>query len=90
MDKYDDDASGTVENSESGRPNTCGLVVVEGPGATFEVFCDRCWPPDELLVLVAVWLSSCNCFAASEASRFSLSSVSLSRKSTHRSANDCI
>jgi len=36
MDEYDDDASGTVENSESGRPNTCGLVVVEGPGATFE------------------------------------------------------
>ena len=80
MDEYDDDASGTVENSESGR---------EGPGATFEGFCDRCWPPDELLVLVAVWLSSCNCFAASEASRFSLSSVSLSRKSTHRFANDC-
>jgi hypothetical protein len=38
---------------------------------------------------VAVWLSSCDCLAASEASRFSLSSVSLSRKSTHRSANDC-
>ena len=86
-DEYDDDASGTVENSESGRPKRCGLV--DGPGARFAGCCDGCWMLDDVLGPVAVWLSSCDCLAASEASRFSLSSVSLSRKSTHRSANDC-
>jgi hypothetical protein len=64
-------------------------VVVEGPGRFEEGCCDGCGVLEELLVLVAIWLSSCDCLAASEASRFSLSSVSLSKKSTHRSANDC-
>lgn len=87
MDEYDDDARGTVENSESGRSKRCGLV--DGPGARFEGCCDSCWVLSDVLAPVAVRLSSCDCLAASEASRFTLSSVSLSRKSTHRSANDC-
>lgn len=50
--------------------------------------CDAC-KFDALLVLV-VWFSSCESLAAaSEAFCFSLSSVSLSRKSTQRSAKDC-
>lgn len=41
-------------------------------------------------ILLVVWFSSCESLAAaSEAFCFSLSSVSLSRKSTQRSAKDC-